>query len=138
MLSIFSSSAYVLFDIGASHSFITPSFVEQSGLQFHQLDKLLDVSSPLGSKLLIDSRIQGCVIAFNGHEMIADLILLDMGEFDIILGMDWLLTWHATLDYFAKRVCFRPPGQAKFYYQGERDSIVRSYVSAIRAEKMIH
>ena len=82
----------VLFDTGASHSFITPYFVERSGLELRQLDKLLEVSSPLGSKLLTDSGIQGCVIAFGGHELTADLILLDVGEFDVILGMDWLST----------------------------------------------
>ena len=92
MLSISGSSAYVLFDTGASHSFITPCFVERSGLELLQLDKLLEVSSPLGSKLLTNSGIQGCVIAFDGHEIIANLILLDVGEFDVILGMDWLST----------------------------------------------
>ena len=118
-------------------SFITPPFVERAGLVLCQLDKVIEVSSPLGSKILTDSGVRGCVISFGGHELVADLILLDVGEFDVILGMEWLSEWHATLDCFAKRVCFRPPGQTEFCYQGERDSVVRSYVSAVRAERMI-
>ena len=51
--------------------------------------------------------------------------------------MDWLSIWHTTLDCFAKKICFRPDGQSEFCYQGERDSILRGYVSAIRVEKMI-
>ena len=76
-------------------------------------------------------------IAIDGHDLTIDLILLDIGNFDVILGMDWLLTWHATLDYFVKRVCFRAPGQTEFCYDGEQDSLVRSYVSAIKVQKMI-
>ena len=82
-----------------------------------QLDKLLEVSSPLGSKLLTYSRVHGCVIAIGGHELVADLILSDVGKFDVTLGMEWLSEWHATL--VAKRVCFRLSGQTEFCYQGE-------------------
>ena len=64
------------------------------------------------------------MIAFDGNKLIADLILLNVGEFDGILDVDLLSTWHATLNCFTKRVCFRPPSQADFCYQGERDSVV--------------
>ena len=37
------------------------------------------------------------------------LILLQLHDFDIILGMDWLATNHALVDCFAKRVTFRIP-----------------------------
>ena len=109
----------MLFDTDASMSFITLTFVERAGLVLCQLDKVIKVSSPLGSKVLTDSGVRGCVISFGGHELVADLILLDVGEFDVILGMEWLSEWHSTLDYFAKRVCFRSPGQTELCYQGE-------------------
>lgn len=75
------------------------------------------------------------MISFDEHKLAANLILLDVGEFEAILGMDWLSDWHATLDCFSKRVCFQPPGEAEFCYQGERDCVV--YVSVVRAERMI-
>ena len=95
-LSISGSSYYVLFDTGASHSFITSYFVEHSEIVLHPLDKLLEASLSLGSKILTNLGVKGCVISIDGHELIADLIVLDVGEFDIILGMDWFSTWHAT------------------------------------------
>ena len=70
------------------------------------LVRLLEVSSLLGAKIVVDFEVWNCVIAFERHELTADLTILDMGEFDVILGMKWLSTWHATLDCFAKRVCF--------------------------------
>ena len=42
MLSISGIPAYIFSDIGASHSFISPSFVERTGLVLRQLDKLLE------------------------------------------------------------------------------------------------
>ena len=54
------------------------------------LDKLLEVSSHLGSKIITDSEVLECVISFGGHELVADLILLNVGEFHVIFGMDWL------------------------------------------------
>ena len=72
----------------------------------HLLDRLLEISSPFGRKTIINSEVRDCVISFDGYELITNLTLLDMGEFDTILGMDWLSTWHATLDCFAKKICF--------------------------------
>ena len=95
-LSIFGSSAYVLFDTSASHSFITPYFFGISRLVLLPLDKLLEVPSPLGSKIVTELGVKGCVISIDGRELIADLIVLDVGEFDVLLSMNWLATWHAT------------------------------------------
>ena len=41
--------------------------------------------------------------------MPVDLILLHMIDFDIILNMDWLATYHALVDCFNKEVNFRTP-----------------------------
>ena len=38
------------------------------------------------------------------HEFEADLIVLDIHDFDIILGMDWLAKHHATVDCYRKEV----------------------------------
>ena len=39
-----------------------------------------------------------------------NLIVLDVHDFDIILGMDWLEAYHATMDCFAKTIIFRLKG----------------------------
>lgn len=43
-------------------------------------------------------------MSFMRIDIIADLILLDMVDFDMILGMHWLLPHHVILDYHAKTV----------------------------------
>ena len=47
-----------------------------------------------------------------------DLILLQLHDFDIILGMHWLATHHVLVGCFAKRVTFRISGQPKFCFEG--------------------
>ena len=42
-----------------------------------------------------------------------NLIILVMFAFDVILGMDWLLTYHVKINYFPKTVCLRIYGRAK-------------------------
>ena len=38
-------------------------------------------------------------------------MLLDMFEFDVILGMDWLSTFYASIECFGKKVVFIIPGE---------------------------
>ena len=40
-----------------------------------------------------------------------DLIELDMEDFDMILGMDWLVRYGATIDCRKKMVTFEPEGE---------------------------
>ncbi|RVW79425.1 hypothetical protein CK203_056099 [Vitis vinifera] len=47
-----------------------------------------------------------------------DLVLLDLQDFDVILGMDWLASYHASVDCFGKRVTFSIPGQPDFSFEG--------------------
>lgn len=46
---------------------------------------------------------------FMGRDIVADLILLDMVDFDVILGMDWLSPYHVILDCYAKTVTLSCP-----------------------------
>ncbi|RVW12093.1 Retrovirus-related Pol polyprotein from transposon 17.6 [Vitis vinifera] len=50
----------------------------------------------------------------------SDLVLLDLQDFDVILGMDWLASYHASVDCFEKRVTFSIPGQPNFSFEGKQ------------------
>ena len=49
-----------------------------------------------------------------GRELLADLVLLDVMDFDVILGMDWLSHHYATIDYWRKEVIFRISNDEEF------------------------
>ncbi|RVW14025.1 Transposon Ty3-I Gag-Pol polyprotein [Vitis vinifera] len=48
--------------------------------------------------------LRNCIVMIGYREMPVDLVLLDLQDFDVILGMDWLASYHASVDCFEKRV----------------------------------
>ena len=61
---------------------------------------------PLGEYNLRTLIFKGCEILVEGVVLIANLISLEMYNFNMILGMDWLSTHHASMDYFTKKTIF--------------------------------
>ncbi|KAJ1433763.1 Zinc finger, CCHC-type [Sesbania bispinosa] len=120
ILSICSRDAHVLFDPGATHSFVSLSFATQLGKSPSSLDETLAVTTLVGEILLADCVYRSCVVSIEGKELFANLIALDMVDFDVILGMDWLASHYATLDCHNKVVKFEMPGESAFSFQGEQ------------------
>ena len=96
--------ARVLFDSGASHSFIAASVVVVLGLKVEALEEPFYVSSPLGIKARIGMICRGCEIEIFGIMLTMDLRLMDMSEFNVILGMDWLTAYRVVIDCERRRV----------------------------------
>ena len=61
----------------------------------------------VGKPIVANQVFKGCIIQVGGHELVADLILLDMQDFNAILGMDWLFAYRAKIDCFRKEVIFQ-------------------------------
>ena len=80
--------ARILFYSGASHSFIAASCVRELGLEVEILEKPLYVSSPLEFRVSVDWICRGCELEISGILLTMDLRVIDMSEFDVILGMD--------------------------------------------------
>ena len=68
--------------------------------------------------------------------MLADLVLLDVIDFEVILGLDWLAQYYASLDCREKVVIFRIPNNDEFRFRGDKSSIPPNLISAITARKM--
>ncbi|XP_028121472.1 uncharacterized protein LOC114318727 [Camellia sinensis] len=101
---IFNTWAKVLIDTGASHSFIATSFTSLLGLESRQLQASLTVESPVGGNVILTQECQGCIIEVAGQQLPVNFVLLEMSGFDVILGMDWLFTYRATIDCHRERV----------------------------------
>ena len=96
--------ARVLFYSGASHSFIAASVVIELGLEVETLEEPLYVSSPLGIRARIGMICRDCELEISGTLLAVDLRIMDMSEFDVILGMDWLTTYRVVIDCERRRV----------------------------------
>ncbi|CAJ2662068.1 unnamed protein product [Trifolium pratense] len=113
ILSICSQEAHVLFDPGATHSFVSLWFASRLGKNSSFLDEALVVALPV------------------------DLVVIDMIDFDVILGMDWLSSHHATLDCYNKIVKFEIPGKPPFSFQGKPTWMPHNLISALRANRLL-
>jgi hypothetical protein len=102
MFLVNSTTAIVLFDSRASHSFISAAYVERHNIPVAMLMCRMIVSSPGGD---MPTR-QVCLkmkIILRGVEFNAKLIVLDSKDIDVILGMDWMSKQKTLIDY-AKKV----------------------------------
>jgi hypothetical protein len=92
VLSMFLASSHpttVLFDSGASHTFISSSFIVRHQLPITILRQTMLVSSP-GGEMRIKHICPAISITIRGVDFLANLIVLDSKGIDIILGMDCL------------------------------------------------
>ncbi|CAJ2645621.1 unnamed protein product [Trifolium pratense] len=137
ILSICSQDAHVLFDPGATHSFISLWFASRLGKNSSVLDEALVVALPVGDKLFAESVYHSCDVSIAGQILFADLVVIDMIDFDVILGMDWLSSHHATLDCYNKIVKFEIPGKSPFSFQGKSTWMPHNLISALRANRLL-
>ena len=78
----------MLFDYGASHLFIVASYVKDLGFEVETLEDPLHMSSPPGTRVRVDEICRDCELEISGILLTVDLRVMDMSEFDVILGMD--------------------------------------------------
>ena len=74
-------------------------------------------------------------VVVSEREMSVDLVVLNMIDYDVILGMDFLSKYRATIDCKAKVVSFQPPGEEQFTFRGDKNNSQKMFVSAMKARK---
>ena len=91
----------------------------------------LFVATLLGDSVVVNKILRDCCMMIGYREMIVDLVLLDLQDFDVILGIDWLASYHASIDCFGKRVMFSIPGQPNFSFEGKHMDKPLRMISAL-------
>ncbi|XP_031744623.1 uncharacterized protein LOC116405099 [Cucumis sativus] len=137
-LPVLGHFALTLFDSGSSHSFISSLFVTHACLEVEPLDYVLSVSTPSGEIMLSKEKIKACEIEIAGRVLDVTLLVLDMRDFDVILGMDWLATNHASIDCSRKEVVFSPPTASSFKFKGVGTVVLPKVISAMKASKLLN
>nr|GEV06707.1 putative reverse transcriptase domain-containing protein [Tanacetum cinerariifolium] len=111
--------ASVLFDTGADRSFESTSFSSLIDIIPTTLDHGCDVELANGRIIWVNTLIQGCTLNFLNHPFNIDLMPLEMGSFDVIIGMDWLVKYHAVIVCDEKLVRV-PFGDEILIFHGDR------------------
>ena len=90
--------ALVLFDSGATHSFVSLSFCALWSRDSEKLDHVLIVDVADGRTVAVSDVYRGCMVEFSGTKFAIDLIPIAMRELCVIMGMDWLESVGAKID----------------------------------------
>ncbi|XP_073273275.1 uncharacterized protein [Primulina huaijiensis] len=110
-------ATHALLDSGATHSFISESFVKRIGITPVAMDLGFRVSIPSGDQMFTSRILRGLELRLQQKAVQADLIVLPLPEFDIILGMDWLSSHGAVIDFRQRSVSVRPPSGKPFVFE---------------------
>jgi hypothetical protein len=119
-LVVFNTGARVLFDTGASHSFIASKFVACLGLSTIDRVMPLEVGTPVGTCISLHHTCTLTISVDRERSLEDSFTVLGMNDFDIILGMDWLAKYQAIVDCYNRRVVLTLPWGNKVTLTGNR------------------
>ena len=87
--------------------------------------------------MIVEKVYRSCLVTFVGSNTYVHLIILEMVDFDVILGMTWLSPQFAILDCNAKTVTLAKPGTDPLVWEGDYTSTPVHIFSFLRAKRMV-
>nr|GFA84646.1 reverse transcriptase domain-containing protein [Tanacetum cinerariifolium] len=92
-----SAKASVLFDTGVDKSFVSTAFTSQINITPSTLDHCYDVELADGRIIGLNTILRGCSLNLLNHPFKINLMPVELGSFDAIIGMDWLAKYQAVI-----------------------------------------
>ncbi|WRX30999.1 Reverse transcriptase [Theobroma cacao] len=118
-------------------SYVSATFASFSDRNLSPLEEKIVVHTPLGDKLVKNTYYRDYGVMFGEEEFRGDLIPLEIRDFDLILGMDWLTAHRANVDCFRKEVVLQNFEGAEIVFARERRVLPSCVISTIKALKLI-
>ncbi|GJR67328.1 reverse transcriptase domain-containing protein [Tanacetum coccineum] len=110
--------ASILFDTGADRSFVSTAFSSQMDITPSTLDHYYDVELADGRIIRLNTILRGCTLNLLNHPFNINLMPVELGSFDAIIGMDWLAKYQAIIVCAEKIVCI-PWGNETLIVHGD-------------------
>ncbi|XP_027767800.1 uncharacterized protein LOC114074085 [Solanum pennellii] len=126
--------ATVLFDPGSTYSYVSTYFAPSLDILCESLDLPIRVSTPVGDSVVVDRVYRLCTVTLIEYDTHADLKVLDMIDFNVILGMDWLSSYHAILNCHAKTITLAMPGIPIVEWRGSLSHPSKGVISFLKAQ----
>ncbi|XP_017609647.1 uncharacterized protein LOC108455618 [Gossypium arboreum] len=125
-------------NLGSSHSYVNTKLVESRSLKSEASSVSIVVSSPLGQSVLVDQVCRRFPLMIKNITFLVDLLIMPFGDFDMILGMDWL-TKHGVIFYCCKKkFVVQSENGDKIEVNGIQTSGSTRIILAIRANKLLN
>ncbi|GKC08203.1 putative reverse transcriptase domain-containing protein [Tanacetum coccineum] len=132
--------ASMLFDSGADRSFVSSTFSALLDVAPSTLDTSYTVELADGIILETNVVLSGCTLGLLGHPFDIDLMPVELGSFDVIIGMDWFTNYHAVI-VCDEKVVHIPYGDEVLIIQGDdydnRSKSKLNIISCMKTQKYI-
>ncbi|GJZ40241.1 putative reverse transcriptase domain-containing protein [Tanacetum coccineum] len=132
--------ASILFDTGADRSFVSTQFSTLINIAPTTLDHGYNVELADGRIIWVNTVLLGCTLNFLNHPFHVDLMPVEMGTYDVIIGMDWLTKYQAVIDC-AKKIVRIPFGSEILIFHGDGSRNKRgtrlNIISCTKAQKYL-
>ncbi|KAL8119480.1 hypothetical protein AgCh_016850 [Apium graveolens] len=109
--------------------------VHDSDVVTEDLEEPLTIEVANKDKVLVKQFCPSCSLEISGYMFPVDLIPFELGDFDVILGMDWLSLYKANIDCKKKRVVMYTPDNKRVSYQGQRQD--KKFLSVMQAKRLL-
>ncbi|XP_076954572.1 uncharacterized protein LOC143629095 [Bidens hawaiensis] len=129
--------AYVLFDIGADLSFVYKQFESLLNVKRSKLENKYSMELANGKLIKTGEIICNCSIQLKNKKFKIDLLSVELGSFDIVVGMDWLLKNQAEIVCIEKLVRMPLPNGEILSIHGDRSNLDVKFVNVMKARKML-
>ncbi|GJT06216.1 putative reverse transcriptase domain-containing protein [Tanacetum coccineum] len=110
--------ASILFDTGADRSFVSTAFSSQIDSTLSTLDHHYDVELADGRIIRLNTILRGYTLNLLNHPFNINLMPVELGSFDAIIGMDWLVKYQAIIVY-AEKIVHIPWGNETLIIHGD-------------------
>ncbi|XP_070020260.1 uncharacterized protein [Nicotiana sylvestris] len=137
VISICGRDALVLFDPGSAYTYVSYLFAHFLGIPLESLGTHVYMPMLVSDSIVVDRIYRSCIMTFYGYVTRADLLLLNMSEFEVILGMDWVSPYHAVLDCHAKIVTLAMPELPRLEWKGSSVSAPSWVISFLKDQHMV-
>ncbi|GJT28582.1 putative reverse transcriptase domain-containing protein [Tanacetum coccineum] len=110
--------AFVLFNSGADQSFVSTTFSTLIDVVPSTLDVSYAVELADGRVAETNVILRDCTLGLLGHPFNIDLMLVELGSFNVIIRMDWMEKYHTMIVCDEKIICI-PYGNEVLIIQGD-------------------
>ncbi|WMV42009.1 hypothetical protein MTR67_035394 [Solanum verrucosum] len=107
MIKVFTFDVYAFLDPGVSLSFVTPYIAMRFDIIPEKLLDPFSVSTSVGDSILAERVYRNCANIVNHKDTMDYLVELDIVDFDVIQGVDWLHACYSSVDYRTRVVKFQ-------------------------------
>nr|GFC82898.1 hypothetical protein [Tanacetum cinerariifolium] len=128
--------ATVLFDLGVDRSFVSTKFSTLINIKPVEIDTSYEVELADGKIVSTNNVLKGCTLNLLNHSFPIDLIVIELGSFDVVIGMDWLSKNDAAILCGEKKVRI-PLKNKALIIKGDRNQSCLKIISCIKARKYI-